>query len=465
MDLPVNDDTICAIATPVGSGGIGIIKISGSQALAVAERLFRPRRSVSLLLSHRLYYGWILDPASREPVDEVLLSYMAAPHSYTTEDVVEINCHSGYLVLNQILQAVVQCGARLAEPGEFTRRAFLHGRLDLSQAEAVLEIIQARSQQSLTLANRSLRGGLSAKVLPWHQHLLQLETGLEAAIEFSDELEEMPEAAAPSVENLRRELIEPLRELLQRFESSRILREGLALALVGKPNVGKSSLFNALLGKDRAIVTPIPGTTRDVIEDSFLLSGVLVRVSDTAGIRLQPDAIESLGITRSCQSAAEAHGVLWLIDQSRPLDREDDHVEQALGGCRRLIVLNKADLPAQVSPEQIRRRYGSDVPLIRLSVFNARDLERLQRFLQEHFLQQPLAADQSGLIFNLRQQGCLERALEALQRAEQLLLGQDYAELVSFELRAARHELDGLLGKALEDDLLEQIFSQFCIGK
>lgn len=465
MDLKLQGDTICAIATPVGEGGIGIIKISGPEASAIAQRLFRPAHTAFPLETHRLHYGWIHDPASNLSVDEVLLSYMAAPHTHTCEDVVEVNCHSGYAVLNRILTLTLQAGARLAEPGEFTCRAFLNGRIDLSQAEAVIEVVRSRSEQSLQVANRLLRGDLSDKVHSWHEAILAIQASLEASIDFSEELEDEPCDCARLDQSLEEGLIHPLEEVLRNYQEGRILREGFTLVLVGKPNVGKSSLLNALLGKDRAIVTPFPGTTRDIIEDAFILSGIMVRVLDTAGIRQQPDAIESLGIERTFQSVEEADLVLWLIDGSRPITMEDDAVFAKIAGKRQVVLLNKVDLPLKVTLEEVRRNFAGDAPVFALSALNPGDIERFRSFLTETFLRNPLELGQSAMIPNLRHKECFEQALGSLRRARELLQTRSYGELVSFEFTAARQFLESILGNAPADGVLERIFSEFCIGK
>ncbi|MDQ1336457.1 MAG: tRNA modification GTPase [Thermodesulfobacteriota bacterium] len=459
------EDTICAIATPIGEGGIGILKISGPEASAVAQKLFHPTSATCPLESHRLYHGWIRDPASAHPVDEVLLSYMAAPHTYTREPVVEINCHSGYAVLSRVLELVLEAGARLAEPGEFTRRAFLHGRIDLSQAEAVIEIVRSRSEQGLRAANRILRGDLSRKVESWRHNILGLQAELEASIDFCEDLEDEPVNPHLMTQDLQESVLRPLEAILHQYEEGRILREGFTMVLVGKPNVGKSSLMNALLRRDRAIVTPLPGTTRDVIEDSFILSGILVRLLDTAGIRQRPDEIESLGIERTLKSVAEADLVLWLIDGSRPLTGEDDAVYDQIVSRRYVVLLNKADLPARISVQDVQERYGSSVAIVVLSVLNPDDIESFRDFLIGAFLQDPLAMGQSMIIPNLRHKECLEQALAALRRAHNLLQSSTYGELASLELGAARRQLESILGCVPDEDLLDRIFAQFCVGK
>ena len=469
MDFRLLQDTICAIATPIGEAGIGVIRLSGPEARNLALTIFKPRRSDITLKSHVLHYGWIRDPHSGETIDEVLLSFMEAPKTYTREDVVEINCHSGYAVLNRILELVLATGARLAEPGEFTRRAFLNGRLDLSQVEAVIEIIRSRSEQGLLLANRHLRGDFREVIEKWRAALLQAQTQIEAYIDFSEDLPEEAEEETPAyesiMEELRGEVIEPLNSALKKYEEGRVLREGLTLVLVGKPNVGKSSMLNALLGKDRAIVTAAPGTTRDVIEDSFLLSGVQVRILDTAGIRNQPDEIETHGIERTIRSVSEADVVLWLLDNSRPLTSEDRKVYEAISGSRYIVLLNKSDLPPAFPIESVQERFSGPAPIFRLSVKNPSDIERLKTYMAETFVMRPLESCRSEIVPNMRQKECLEKSRSALFRAEELIGSGAYGELISMELQSARRQIEAVLGWENDGDLLDAIFAQFCIGK
>lgn len=459
------DDTICAISTPIGEGGIGIVRITGAKAFHIARNLFEPSRPHRFPESHRLHHGWIRDPAEGSVVDEVLLSTMRGPYTYTREDAVEINCHSGFAVLNTILELVLRQGARLAEPGEFTRRAFLNGRIDLSQAEAVIDIIRSRSEKSLAAAGRHLRGEFRRRVESLREVLLQLHSEIEAFIDFSEDLADDPLDTRPLTERLNRELIEPLSHFIAQFESSRLVRDGLSLVLVGKPNVGKSSLLNALLGKDRAIVTPHPGTTRDVIEDTFVLSGILVRILDTAGIRNEPDEVELMGIERTLSSVEQADTVLWIIDQSRPLSEEDDAVFRALSKSRRIILMNKSDLPSAVSEETVRERYGLDAHVLKLSVLRAGDIEGLRGTLIDSFLKQPVADAQSNILPNLRHKLCLDQALQGLERAKVLLLSESSGELASLELQEARRHMEAILGLGYDDALLDAVFSRFCVGK
>lgn len=462
-------DTICAVATPIGEGGIGIVRVSGPDSLSILRKLFRPVPRSGTLQSHRLYHGWIVDPETEERVDEVLACWMAGPRTYTREDVIEINSHSGFGVLDRMLRLVLAAGARLAQPGEFTRRAFLNGRIDLSQAEAVIELIRSRSEESLRLAGRQLGGGLRRLVESWREKLLSCQARIEAFIDFSDDLDESESSETSKVfEELRAEVLLPLEELRDRYDAGRVLREGLTLVLVGKPNVGKSSLLNSLVGRERAIVTPHPGTTRDVIEDSFPLHGVTVRILDTAGLRPRGDAIEALGMAKTRESVAAADVVLWVLDLSRPLDEADDAVHASLVDRRLLLILNKADLPTRFTDEDVKRRYALDssVPSLTLSVLRPSDIGRLRSRLKKDFLDRPLGASASGgAIPNLRHKECLDRAVQHLENAFALLQAGQWGELVSLELGSARQALELILGIGRDDALLDRVFGDFCVGK
>ncbi|MCX7821816.1 MAG: tRNA uridine-5-carboxymethylaminomethyl(34) synthesis GTPase MnmE [Syntrophobacterales bacterium] len=472
------NDTICAIATPVGIGGIGIIRISGKDAIAIAKRLFRPVSPSLPLRSHRLHYGWIYDPETGFPVDEVLLSVMKAPRSYTREDIVEINCHSGYAVLEEILHLVIKQGARLADPGEFTYRAFLHGRIDLSQAEAIEGIISSRSRASLDLARRQLQGWTSSGITKWIDVITNILAHLEAHLDFSEDIEEEEEGLSTEAflkslaKQLEEELILPIEQTIRAFDSVRILREGLSLALVGKPNVGKSSLLNALLERDRAIVTEYAGTTRDVIEDSFTIDGVLVRIMDTAGIRQKADVIETMGIEKTFKAIEQVNVVLWLLDISEALSSEDDYIYQLLQGLRYIIVLNKADLPHRWNETSIRDRYKTEAPLIVISAKKREDVEALKMFIRDRFLKEVMEEATEGFAINQRHREHLIRALENISRAKHLCLEERSHfpplpyELIAYELEAARKELNAIIGRGVSlEDVLNRVFSRFCIGK
>ncbi len=460
-------ETISAVATPIGEAGIGIVKISGPDALTCLRRIFRARTVADAFASHRLHLGWIVDPSTDQRLDEVLVSYMKAPRSYTGEDVVEINCHSGYAILDRILRLVLAQGVRLAEPGEFTRRAFMNGRLDLSQAEAVVELIRSRSEQELAIAGRQLRGELSETVHAWRRRLLNIEARLEAFLDFPEEREEEEGSSGHDAvsRELRDRLLPAVREFASRYDEQRVLREGLALVLAGKPNVGKSSLLNALVGRDRAIVTPIPGTTRDIIEDTFVIQGICVRVLDTAGVRSGADTIESCGIERALRCVEEADLVIWLIDASRPLSCDDDLIAAHVLHRPHLVVLNKADLPQVVERKDVFDRYPGVEHAVSLSVLRPDDIQELRETIRVLFLRDVQLSAHPAFIPNLRQKQALDETASALGRAARLIADGDFLELVAAEVRAARTALESIVGIGTPEDLLDEVFSKFCIGK
>ncbi len=459
------EDTICAIATPVGLGGIGIIRISGKLSSGIVERIFLPSRTTFPLKSHYLHHGWVRDVRTGEVVDEVLVSFMKGPRTYTREDVVEINCHSGYAVLNRILKIVQDCGARLAEPGEFTYRAFINGRIDLLQAEAVLDLIESRTEKSLQMARNQLMGEFSERVHGWLNSLNELIAYLEAGVDFSDDVEEEI-AYSDILKKLSEELIASIRCFLEKAFRSQVIKEGVRLALVGKPNVGKSSLLNAILDRERAIVTEYAGTTRDVIEDSFVLDGILIRIMDTAGIRKDADYIEKIGIERAIDSIREADVIFWLLDVSVPLSEEDEEIFEIIKSHRFIVVLNKTDLPALFDERDINKRFKISRPVVKISALVKEDVDRLLMFFKEHCLRELVDEASEALAVNERQKQHFEAALYFLNRACDMLKDNQFVDLVLYELYEAKKELEKILGKeGSPDDILDRVFSRFCIGK
>ena len=457
------EDTIAAIATPIGTGGIGIIKISGPESWAIGRRLFDRSGSLQTIQSHHLYHGHIVDSKTGNTVDEVLISFMRAPTTYTREDVVEINCHSGFAVLDRILDLVTQAGARLAEPGEFTRRAFLNGRIDLTQAEAVLDLIQSKTRRSLDLAGEHLRGGLQTIITELRGHLLDILAMLEAAIDFPDEdLEILVDEQMAT--RIRQQVQDPITQLLEHYEDGRILREGLAVIIAGKPNVGKSSLLNKLLRSNRALVTPVPGTTRDVIEESFSLRGIPLRLMDTAGLRHAEELVEKLGMEFTRERLAQADLVLFLLDRSTPLAPEDLQIYKDIGNKPKLIVLNKVDLEAHPDFAAIRDRFPEEI-IVETSALYGDGMEELKDAVFLSILDGRLDTETSVVAPNLRHKLCLERSLEAVNRGLELLDDQPSAELIAFEVQEALAHLGEIVGLTTTEDLLDQIFSRFCIGK
>lgn len=458
MTQPEVADTITAISTPLGEAGIGMVRLSGPEAEAIARRIFRPHQLRPRWRSHQLYLGHIVDPQG-EIIDEVLLTLMRAPHTYTREDVVEINCHSGYGVLSRILKLALAQGARLARPGEFTLRAFLSGRIDLTQAEAVLEVVQARTQASVKVAAGHLEGALGRSLHLAREALLDLLARVEAALDFPEEAAELsPESMAAGLDTQR----EFLERLSHTYQEGRLLREGLLVVIAGRPNVGKSSLLNCLLNMDRAIVTEIPGTTRDLIEEAISLGGVPVRLSDTAGLRAAQDRVEEMGIKRTRARLAQADLVLYLVDGSRPLGRADRQALADLAGQQVLAVINKMDLPGKLSQADLKS--ATSFPIVQISALTGEGLDHLKQAIVDLALGGGIKGE-GEIITQARHHQHLLNCLGYLHQARELLSPATPWELVALELKEAIRELGEITGEEVGEAILDRIFSQFCLGK
>ncbi|MBI4331556.1 MAG: tRNA uridine-5-carboxymethylaminomethyl(34) synthesis GTPase MnmE [Chloroflexi bacterium] len=443
------EDTIVAISTPIGEGGIGIVRLSGEKARAIAGRLF-----TRAIPGGRLSYGHILDPESGRVVDEVLVSYMPAPHSYTREDVVEINCHGGPLPLQRVLGLCLQQGARLALPGEFTLRAFLNGRIDLAEAEAVLDIIRAKTEAGLRVAVGGLRGGLSERVKFLREDLMPGLANLTARIDFpEDQVEETD--VIPVIERA----VASLSELIETAATGMVYRLGVRTAIVGRPNVGKSSLLNILLGENRAIVTPVPGTTRDTLEETLNVQGVPFILVDTAGIIDTRDPVESLGVERSRNAIEKADLVLAVIDAGEPLQDQDREIFRLINGKQVIVVANKSDLP--------RRADLGGVPwwVVTTSALTGHGMKELRESLVKVALGGKVAASDALLVSNPRHKEALQRAKQYLGQALENLRSGAPDDLVTIDVTAALNALGEITGETLQDDLLDTIFSRFCVGK
>jgi tRNA modification GTPase len=464
MVLPTPDHTIAAIATPIGSGGLGVIRVSGPQALAIVRAVFRDRhgRVVERLPSHRVRFGSLIDPHSGTKIDEVLVTYMRAPHSYTREDVVEISGHGGTRVMVRILEGLVASGARLAEPGEFTKRAFLNGRLDLSQAEAVIDLIHAHTDESHRQALAQLQGGLSDKIRAMSEELLEVLAYVEGAMEFPEEdLDLLPWEILCS----RAHAVEArMAALLDTYETGRVLRDGVQVAIVGRPNVGKSSLFNALLAANRAIVTPIPGTTRDVLEEVASLHGYPFRLVDTAGIHTSADPIEREGIERARASLESADLVLLVLDSSEPLRAEDEEAVAAVQGKRVQVVLNKADLPPLLAADALHVRFP-EWPFLAVSCKARQGLEHLSEAMVAAVFHGYQPAREDPMLSRLRHWEALQHARQNLLQACEALERRLSGEFIALDLREALEWLGEIVGLNYTEDLLDKIFGEFCIGK
>ena len=455
------EDTIAAIATPPGEGGVAIIRISGVDAENIAAKVFsRTHGRNDRLKSHRLYYGEIRDPSSGHLVDEVLLAIMRKPRSYTGEDVVEIHCHGGAFLSRKILGLVLELGARQAEPGEFTKRAFLNGRLDLSQAEGVLDLIRARTDKATDLALTQMSGELSKWVNDLREQLLDMLVQVEAAIDFPEEEIELLQRQQlfGEIDRLRQKIC----NITKTYEWGRIFREGAKVCVCGRPNVGKSSLVNALLGTDRVIVTPVPGTTRDVIEEAINLDGLPVVLWDTAGMRETEDQVERIGVNLTKQYLEKADAALVVLDGSAPMTDEDETVLVSVAEKKHMIVVNKDDLLRTLAAEGIKKFSGCDGTHFVSAKTNS-GIGELKKNLREFLLGNK--TEPTVVVTNLRHKNALVCGAAALKRAMTTLGEGGAPEFVAVDLNEAREALEEIIGKVTNDDILERIFRDFCIGK
>ena len=456
-------DTISAIATAVGESGIGIIRMSGCDAVAIADQLFCAAggQRVADSPSHRALYGRVVDEAG-QTLDEVLCLVMRCPHSYTKEDVVELQCHGGNMPLQEILALTHRLGARPAEPGEFTKRAFLNGRLDLTQAQAVMDIIQSKTQASLHMAAGHLTGRFSASIKAARHHILELIAHLEAAIDFPED--DIDDIVLSDVVEQVTALRSQLAEMLRTAHTGRILREGLETAIIGKPNVGKSSLLNALLREQRAIVTEIPGTTRDSIEEYANIGGVPLRIIDTAGIRATEDLVEKIGVEKSRSCVKRASLVLALFDSSQPLTTEDEEILELIADKEAIVLLNKADLPPVVSPQLLQDRLpGTQVLLI--STTQETGMDSLEKAIVERVYGAVQPSGEPAFVSTVRQADILRRADDHLAAVQQTAADGLSLDFLVIDLRSAWEALGEITGETVGEDIIDQIFSQFCIGK
>ncbi|MCG2721893.1 MAG: tRNA uridine-5-carboxymethylaminomethyl(34) synthesis GTPase MnmE [Thermodesulfovibrionales bacterium] len=460
-----HDDTIAAISTPLGEGGIGIVRLSGSNSVQIAEKIFFSSREKSLAetAAYKATHGFIVDPSTGRKIDEVLVMIMRAPHSYTRENVVEINCHGGMLPLRNTLELVLHHGARLAEPGEFTRRAFLNGRIDLSQAEAVLDLIRAKTDESRRIAVEQLQGGISEKITALRDRVTEICTHVEACIDFPED--EIETASKQDLLRSLNRILEDLRILEKTYDDARYFREGLSTAIVGRPNVGKSSLLNALLQKDRAIVTEIPGTTRDIIEEYLNIKGLPLRIMDTAGIRAVEDLAELEGVRRSLKSIENADLVLAIFDGSQSLTEEDFEVLGKVKDKNTIHVLNKSDLPAAFEKEVFSSFIPPPSSPLNISATRGDGVEALKEQIVSACLKNWKEEREGVVISNLRHKIAIEHARVALERAAAALEGNQHLEIVALELRDGLDRLGEIVGAVTTEDILNRIFSNFCIGK
>jgi len=457
-------DTIAAISTPPGEGGIGIVRISGEYSFEIVDSIFRPNRHIkppALGQSFRMYLGHIVD--NGRIIDEVLVSFMRAPHTYTRENIVEINCHGGAVAVNEVLKLVLNKGARLAEPGEFTRRAFINGRIDLTQAEAVLDIVRAKTARALGAAVKQLDGVLSGKIKEVMNMLKDVLLHLELAIDFAEE--EIPPLEMEKLKNKVINADEVLIELIQSYNTGKLFKQGVLTPIIGKPNVGKSSILNAFLKFDRAIVTPLPGTTRDIIEEQLNISGIPFILADTAGITESEDLIEIEGIKRSKNYLERGQLILLIFDGSCPLEKRDIELATLTRNFPHIPVINKIDLPQVLDTEKLVQKTGINPDFIHISATQGKGLKELERRMADMVIGGETVADTSLMITSVRHFNVLQRAKAEI---EQALLGFEQEltpEMLAFDIRNGMDILGEITGEITNQDILNEIFSNFCIGK
>lgn len=460
----ISDDTIAAISTPIGEGGIGIVRISGPDSLEIAGKIFKHCKGMPIneFKNRTLYLGNIVDPEDERIIDEVLVAVFRAPHTYTREDMVEINCHGGLTAQRKVLGLAIQSGARVAEPGEFTKRAFLNGRIDLSQAEAVIDVIRAKTDRALSLANRNLRGGLSDKIRDIREDLLAVIAHIEANIDFPEE--DIPEADPNHIAKEIAAGQKKIKELLEGSEAGKVFREGISTLILGNTNVGKSSLLNALLKEERAIVTDIPGTTRDVIEEYIDIKGIPIKIIDTAGIRETTDRVEKIGIDRAMKYLEEAELVLLMIDASRELTEDDKNIIDMVQDKMTIAVINKVDLPFGIDEGDIKKLLP-EKPIVKISALREEGIEELKTKIYGSITEKMGLLDESTIAAGERQRGILQKAYDSISRAASAMDMGLPIEMVEVDIRECWENLGEITGDTVSDDIITTIFENFCIGK
>lgn len=456
------EDTIAAVATAYGEGGIGIIRISGEEALPILQEIFEFHGDTDTFTSRRMTYGKIIDKEKNQIIDEVLAVYMKGPKTYTAEDVVEINCHGSMVSLRKTLALVLRKGARLAEPGEFTKRAFLNGRLDLSQAEAVIDMIRAKTDKSFDVAVSQLEGRLSLKVEEIRQKLLDLLVDITVNIDYPDEdIEEM------TYEKLEESIVETqdmIEKLLATSSTGKMIREGIKIAIVGKPNVGKSSLMNGLLKETRAIVTDIPGTTRDTIEEVLSIRNIPVYLVDTAGIRETSDKVEKMGIEKSKEAFNQADFILFLLDGSRPLEEEDMQIMELLKERKSLVLINKRDLGEAISIEEIAAKLPAS-QVIEASLLKGQGITEIEDAVEDLVYGGEIVQKESMMVNNVRHIELLQQAVKSLTDALHMSEMREALDFIEVDVKNAYERLGEIIGETVSDDIINEVFARFCLGK
>lgn len=469
------NETIAAIATALSDSGIGIVRISGENAIYIIDNIFRSaagRRILTKVQSHTIHYGYIVD-SDENVIDEVMVAVMKAPRSYTTEDTVEINCHGGVLVMQKVLEAVLHAGARLAQPGEFTKRAFLNGRIDLSRAEAVIDVIHSQNEYALSSSVSQLKGQLSNKIHTLREDILYQIAFIESALDDPEHisLDGYPEQLATKVTYFQQEIA----TLLATADNGRLIKEGISTVIVGKPNAGKSSLLNMLLGEDRAIVTEIAGTTRDALHETINLHGISLNMIDTAGIHETQDVVEKIGVERAKKYAMDADLILYVVDASGNIDEDDQNIISLLDGKKAIILLNKSDLENKITEESLkenlakRLKHSEDIRILRTSTIDPSSensgMEELEETIRNMFFEGELKHNNELVVTNLRHKEALQDALHSLQLVERSIEDGMPEDFYSIDLTSAYASLGKIIGEEVDEDVVNEIFSKFCMGK
>ncbi|WP_060678556.1 tRNA uridine-5-carboxymethylaminomethyl(34) synthesis GTPase MnmE [Virgibacillus halodenitrificans] len=455
-------DTITAISTPIGEGAIAIVRLSGPEAISITNQLYKGK-DLGEVDSHTIHYGKIIDPETEEVAEEVMVSVMRAPKTFTREDVVEINCHGGMVSVNRVLEIVLSKGARLAEPGEFTKRAFLHGRIDLSQAEAVMDLIRAKTDKAMSVALKQMDGRLSGLIQRLRQELLETVAHVEVNIDYPeyDDVEEMShEMMRQKTKEVNKEIV----NLLEVAKQGKILREGLATAIIGRPNVGKSSLMNALVQENKAIVTEIPGTTRDIIEEYVNVRGVPLRLVDTAGIRETEDIVEKIGVERSRQVLKESDLILYVLNYNEALTDEDRKLFEAIQGLEYIVIINKTDLGQKLDLNEVRN-LAENNPVVTTSLIEEEGINELEAAIAKTFFAGDIDTGDLTYVSNVRHIQLLKQAKQALEDAVNGLEMGMPLDIVQIDVTRTWEFLGEIIGDTASDSLIDQLFSQFCLGK
>lgn len=458
----MNYDTIAAISTPLGEGAIGIVRLSGDDAVKIANQIFSGS-DLGKVDSHTIHYGKIIDPNSAEMIEEVMISLMRAPKTFTREDVVEINCHGGLASVNRLLELVLELGARLAEPGEFTKRAFLNGRIDLSQAEAVMDLIRAKTDKAMDVAIKQLDGKLSKLIQRLRQDLIETVAHVEVNIDYPeyDDVEEMTKSI---LLDKTTEVYQEIEKLLAMAKQGKILREGISTAIIGRPNVGKSSLLNTLVQENKAIVTDIPGTTRDVIEEYVNIRGVPLRLIDTAGIRETEDLVEKIGVERSRQALKEADLVILVLNNNESLSDQDRQLLELTTDLELIVLINKTDLAGKLDRKEVEQ-LAKGHPIVSTSLIDEQGIDDLEEAISQLFFAGQLEGDDVSYVSNVRHIQLLKQALTALEEAQDAIDLEMPLDLIQIDVTRAWRILGEIVGDTVHDSLIDQLFSQFCLGK